>query len=395
MGGGRLSSVTVCLFAYLNLNMYILEKNINTTFRGSLMFEIVKYLLKYKKSLYAIILVAAVFLVLKMAYFFMPFFIALIISSVIEPFVKIICKKTTLVRKYSAIIALIIVFSILIGIIIVSTILITSEITNLLSDFPKFGNDIFKSVENVSRFLKLEDVNVSDDVKQFVINTTNEVLGKGLGYLKDFLINFLDLITRIPSFIVYLIITILATYFITTDRILLLDDIEQRVPKKWIRNANNNFQSVISILGKFLKAELTLVFISFILVLIGLYIFEFLGMNVRSPFLIALGIGFVDLLPILGSGTVMLPWGIALIILGDVTLGVSVLGLLVLITVVRQVLEPKIVSNNLGIHPLYTLIAMYIGFKMSGVLGLLFGPIILIIIINCLTMYMKYFVNDD
>lgn len=375
--------------------MYILGKNINTSFRGSLMFEIIKYLLKYKKSLYAIILVAVVFLVLKMAYFFMPFFIALIISSVIEPFVKFICKKTTLVRKYSAIIALVIVFSILIGTITVSAILITSEITNLLSDFPKFGNDIFKSVENVSRFLKLEDVNVSDDVKQFVINTTNEVLGKGLGYLKDFLINFLDLITRIPSFIVYLIITILATYFITTDRILLLDDIEQRIPKKWIRNANNNFQSVISILGKFLKAELTLVFISFILVLIGLYIFEFLGMNVRSPFLIALGIGFVDLLPILGSGTVMLPWGIALIILGDVTLGVSVLGLLVLITVIRQVLEPKIVSNNLGIHPLYTLIAMYIGFKMSGVLGLLFGPIILIIIINCLTMYMKYFVNDD
>jgi len=375
--------------------MNILEKNTNTIFRGSLMFEIIKYLLKYKKSLYAIILVAAVFLVLKMAYFFMPFFIALVIASIIEPFVKFICKKTTLVRKYSAIIALVIVFSILIGIITVSAILITSEITNLLSDFPKFGNDIFKSVENVSRFLKLEDVNVSDDVKQFVINTTNEVLGKGLGYLKDFLINFLNLITRIPSFIVYLIITILATYFITTDRILLLDDIEQRIPKKWIRNANNNFQSVISVLGKFLKAELTLVCISFVIVLIGLYVFEFLGMNVKSPFLIALGIGFVDLLPILGSGTVMLPWGIALIILGDVTLGVSVLGLLVLITVVRQVLEPKIVSNNLGIHPLYTLIAMYIGFKVSGVLGLLFGPIILIIIINCLTMYMKYFVNDD
>lgn len=359
------------------------------------MFEIIKYLLKYKKSLYAIILVAAVFLVLKMAYFFMPFFIALIISSVIEPFVKFICQKTTLVRKYSAIIALVIVFSILIGVITVSAILITSEITNLLSDFQKFGNDISKSVENVSRFLKLEDVNVSDDVKQFVINTTNEVLGKGLGYLKGFLINFLNLITRIPSFVVYLIITILATYFITTDRILLLDDIEQRVPKKWIRNANNNFQSVISVLGKFLKAELTLVFISFILVLVGLYIFEFLGMNIKSPFLIAIGIGFVDLLPILGSGTVMLPWGIALIILGDVTLGISVLGLLVLITVVRQVLEPKIVSNNLGIHPLYTLIAMYIGFKVSGVLGLLFGPIILIIIINCLTMYMKYFVNED
>lgn len=358
------------------------------------MLDILKNLLKYKKTLYVLLLVAAVFLVLKMACFFMPFFIALIIATLMEPFIKLICRKTKLVRKYSAIIALIVVFSVSIGVIVISTILITAEITNILSDFSRFGNDIFKSVENVSRVLKLEDVNVSDDVKQFVINMTNEVLDKGLGYFKDFLINILNLATQIPSFIVYLIITILATYFITTDKISLLDDIEQRVPKKWIKKANTQFQSVISVLGKFLKAEITLVFISFLLVLIGLYIFKFLGMNVKSPFLIALGIGFVDLLPILGSGTVMIPWGIILIIMGDVTLGVSVLGLLVLITVVRQFLEPKVVSNNLGIHPLYTLIAMYIGFKVSGVLGLLIGPIILIIIINFLTAYMKYFVDD-
>lgn len=358
------------------------------------MLDILKNLLKYKKTLYVLLLVAAVFLVLKMACFFMPFFIALIIATLMEPFIKLICRKTKLVRKYSAIMALIVVFSVLIGVIVISTILITAEITNILSDFSRFGNDIFKSVENVSRVLKLEDVNVSDDVKQFVINMTNEVLDKGLGYFKDFLINILNLATQIPSFIVYLIITILATYFITTDKISLLDDIEQRVPKKWIKKANTQFQSVISVLGKFLKAEIMLVFISFLLVLIGLYIFKFLGMNVKSPFLIALGIGFVDLLPILGSGTVMIPWGIILIIMGDVTLGVSVLGLLVLITVVRQFLEPKVVSNNLGIHPLYTLIAMYIGFKVSGVLGLLIGPIILIIIINFLTAYMKYFVDD-
>ncbi|MBP3463381.1 MAG: sporulation integral membrane protein YtvI [Clostridia bacterium] len=358
------------------------------------MLDILKNLLKYKKTLYVLLLVGAVFLVLKMACFFMPFFIALIIATLMEPFIKLICRKTKLVRKYSAIIALIVVFSVLIGVIVISTILITAEITKILSDFSRFGNDIFKSVENVSRVLKLEDVNVSDDVKQFVINMTNEVLGKGLGYFKDFLINILNLATQIPSFIVYLIITILATYFITTDKISLLDDIEQRVPKKWIKKASTQFQSVISVLGKFLKAEITLVFISFLLVLIGLYIFKFLGMNVKSPFLIALGIGFVDLLPILGSGTVMIPWGIILIIMGDVTLGVSVLGLLVLITVVRQFLEPKVVSNNLGIHPLYTLIAMYIGFKVSGVLGLLIGPIILIIIINFLTAYMKYFVDD-
>ena len=159
------------------------------------MLDILKNLLKYKKTLYVLLLVAAVFLVLKMACFFMSFFIALIIATLMEPFIKLICRKTKLVRKYSAIMALIVVFSVLIGVIVISTILITAEITNILSDFSRFGNDIFKSVENVSRVLKLEDVNVSDDVKQFVINMTNEVLDKGLGYFKDFLINILNLAT--------------------------------------------------------------------------------------------------------------------------------------------------------------------------------------------------------
>ena len=116
--------------------------------------------------------------------------------------------------------------------------------------------------------------------------------------------------------------------------------------------------------------------------MIGLYIFKFVGLNVKSPFLIALGIGFVDLLPILGSGTVMLPWGIIEIIMGDVTLGICIIGLLVFISLVRQFLEPKIVSTHLGIHPLYTLISMYIGFKFSGIIGLLIGPIVLIIVMN-------------
>ena len=123
-----------------------------------------------------------------------------------------------------------------------------------------------------------------------------------------------------------------------------------------------------------------------------------IGLNVKSPFLIALGIGFVDLLPILGSGTVMLPWGVIEIIMGNVELGLAVIGLLIFISLVRQFLEPKIVSSHLGIHPLYTLISMYIGFKISGVLGLLIGPIVLIIILNFFNENNKRFslvVNED
>ena len=94
----------------------------------------------------------------------------------------------------------------------------------------------------------------------------------------------------------------------------------------------------------------------------------------------------------------MLPWGVIEIIMGNVELGLAVIGLLIFISLVRQFLEPKIVSSHLGIHPLYTLISMYIGFKISGVLGLLIGPIVLIIILNFFNENNKRFslvVNED
>ena len=107
-------------------------------------------------------------------------------------------------------------------------------------------------------------------------------------------------------------------------------------------------------------------------------------MKVESPFLVALGIGFVDLLPILGSGTVMVPWGIFEIIEGEFVLGFSILGLLIFISIVRQVLEPKIVSNQIGVNPLYTLMSMYVGFKIYGIPGLIIGPVIFVIVVSVL-----------
>ena len=106
----------------------------------------------------------------------------------------------------------------------------------------------------------------------------------------------------------------------------------------------------------------------------------FLGFNVKYPLLIALITAFVDALPILGSGTVLVPWAIISALDGDINLGVALVVLWIIMCVVRQFIEPKVVSNKLGIHPIFTLIAMYTGFKLFGVMGLLVGPIALIII---------------
>ena len=100
----------------------------------------------------------------------------------------------------------------------------------------------------------------------------------------------------------------------------------------------------------------------------------------KFPLIIALVIAFVDALPILGAGTVLTPWAIISAFNGNITLGICLIVLYIIVLVVRQFLEPRIVSNKIGIHPIFTLIAMYTGFKISGLIGLFIGPIIFIIL---------------
>lgn len=94
----------------------------------------------------------------------------------------------------------------------------------------------------------------------------------------------------------------------------------------------------------------------------------------------ALLIAFSDALPILGSGTVMIPWAVICSMRGNINLAIALVVLFVIISIVRQLLEPKVVSNEIGIHPIFTLASMYTGYKIIGILGMLIGPIVIIIL---------------
>ena len=192
----------------------------------------------------------------------------------------------------------------------------------------------------------------------------------------------LNTLTSLPKIGIYIVITILALYFMCTDKIYMLDQIEHHLPEKWVKNLSRHVKALVKALGCYLKAQLKLVLISFIISLIGLYIFSISGMNIKYPLMIAIGIAIVDALPIFGSGTVMVPWAIISAFNGDVRLGVAILVLWIVMCVVRQILEPKIVSGQIGIHPIFTLIAMYTGFRFLGLIGMFFGPIVLIILKN-------------
>lgn len=318
----------------------------------------------------------------KLIVFYLPFLIAFIISLIMEPWIRWIMKRFKLSRKISAIIVFIITFGLIIALLSFGIGSLISESTNLLDKFNDYYDLISLKIDNIINGMNFSRFKMPAEISQIVQNASSSVLERISGWMQKFLSKFLSIITSIPTVGIYFGITILSLYFICTDKIYMLDELEHHLPEKWMKKISRHLREIIKSLGGYLKAQFKLVAISFAICLIGLYIFYFCGLNVGYPLLIALAIGFVDALPILGSGSIMIPWAIISGLNGDIRLGFSILTLWIIMILIRQFIEPRIVSGNIGIHPIFTIIAMYTGFKILGVIGMFIGPIILIILKN-------------
>lgn len=341
-----------------------------------------------KRIGYLAIAIFLTFLAFKLSLFYMPFLIAFIISLFMEPGIKKLMKKFKFSRRLSSIIVFIITFGIIIGILIWGVITLASESTNLLRSFNDYYNKAYSQIQNWVGNINIDSLKIPSELLDIAKNTAFSVLNSLAKWIQAFFTNFVSSITSIPAIAIYFSITILALYFICTDKIYILDELEHHLPEKWMKELSKHLRELIKVLGGYLKAQATLVFISFLICLIGLYILYFLNFSVKFPLLIALGIAFVDALPILGSGTAMVPWGVVSALNGDFKLGVAIIVLWIVMSVVRQFIEPKIVSGNIGIHPIFTIAAMYTGFKFMGVIGLFIGPIVLIILKNIFSRFL-------
>lgn len=247
-----------------------------------------------------------IFLVLvfsaKLFAFYVPFLIAYLISLLVEPLIKWLHKKTDFSRKTSSILVLATVFLVLIGLISWGTISLISESTNLLGALNTYLEKAIDWVNFALKKIDMDKLALSDEIKQMIQATSSDFLNNVINFLKNTLTNFLENLKSIPTMLVYIVITILATYFITSDKIYIWDRLEHHVPKKILGKIATKVQKITTSLGSYLKAEMILIGISFILVLMGLNIFYLMGMNVGYPLLMALFIGFVDALPILRFG---------------------------------------------------------------------------------------------
>ncbi|MGI6124038.1 MAG: sporulation integral membrane protein YtvI, partial [Acetivibrionales bacterium] len=174
----------------------------------------------------------------------------------------------------------------------------------------------------------------------------------------------------LPQILIFFLVTILATYFMSSDKSVIIRYLDLQLPDTWLNKSRSITKNVFSAFFGWLRAQLILTSITFSELLIGLLI-----LKVNNALLVALLIALVDVLPVLGAGTVLIPWAIVNLILGNTKLGLSLALLYVIILFVRQLIEPKVLGKQIGVHPLFTLAGMYIGLRRWGVAGMFIGPL--------------------
>lgn len=340
------------------------------------------YLSLILKIIIVLLAFLGIFLSYKLAIFYMPFLIAIIISTLIEPIIKFLTKKTKLKRRTAITITLIVLVTIISLIISLLAGKLVSEGKSLLSNLNGYIEPLYDGAMNIINEIKNGNIQIPQEIIELVQNSLKGSIDTIQNFAISIVNKIINAITSIPTMLTYIFITVLAIIFICFDRQYIIDKFNKHVPKKWIEKFKEIIETTCSIAWNYIKAEAKLSGICFILILVGLTIFDICGLNVEYTILISVLTGFVDLLPLFGAGAVLIPWAIYLSFTGNIPLAIAVAILWIIWAVVKQLLEPKMVSHQMGMNPIFTLFGMYTGFRIFGVLGLMLGPIILLVIKN-------------
>ncbi|WP_044640878.1 sporulation integral membrane protein YtvI [Risungbinella massiliensis] len=319
-----------------------------------------------------------------------PFLIGWLIAILIEPIISWMERKTRMPRWLAITILLVLLLSLLFTFLVALVSEIIVELANLAEQLPSFLNDtgdtlvqdfiidnhdLKKTIDTVQAYLAKypqQQQGIQDSIQQNIQLLTERITT----WITDIFSTIGDFLSNLPYLLTVAVFITLGTFFISLDWPRLKKDTITFLPDRISVTVRTVAKDLRKALFGFIRAQLTLVSITGSIMLVGLLILQ-----VEYAFTIALLTLFVDLLPYFGVGSVMVPWIIYSLILGNYKLAIGLGVIYLIILVVRQVIEPKLVASNVGLDPLLTLVALFVGLRLIGVLGLILGPVVTVIVV--------------
>ncbi|BCJ86722.1 sporulation integral membrane protein YtvI [Effusibacillus dendaii] len=337
------------------------------------------FIMKYRIQLinFALFL-AAVFLIYLLLKWFLPFILPLLIgilvALLIEPLVRFLHRTIRIPRWISSLIALLLVCGGGLALLVVVSAKLVIELAALIRQIPDWVNYMVnRFYGDVMNWIILYNNNLGEELRT-KINQNLMTLGESVGRIGVSIAqSALQAISSIPNLLVILLLSLFISYFISKDFLHFKRKLRTFVSVDVREKGQVVYGDLMAAIGGYIRGQTILITITAVQVLAGLLI-----LRVPYAFSLALLAAFLDILPLLGTGTLFVPWILFSLISGDFKLGIGLLILYGFVLVVRQLLEPRILAGTLGVDPLSMIVVMYAGYTAAGFIGLLLAPFILL-----------------
>ena len=312
---------------------------------------------------------------------FAPFLLALLLAWALHPPVRWLQKKLGVSRKVLTMTVVILCFAAVGAALYGLCYMVYTQVRSLVENWTAVRQSVLDAFASLSVYLS----DLADKLPDSVATNTDDLLVELLNWLQSAIPSALDAslggagsaVARVPAFVVAAIVFMMASYFITADYPRLRFLVTDRLPPS-VREFGSNFRRIFrEAFGGYLKSQLILSLVVFFILAVGFSV-------IRQPYglLLALIFAVLDFIPIIGAGTIMVPWAAVDVVLGNYRSAIELMVIWGVIVLFRRLGEPKILGDQTGLSPILSLIGIYVGMRLAGVLGMIVGPLLLLVLIN-------------
>lgn len=318
---------------------------------------------------------------LRLLIFFMPFVVGWFIAYIASPVVNWLEKKIKLVKKLGSALIIIGVLTAVVFLFYMAGSRLWREIAVLMNDMPKMYEELEKGFGQIGDSTKgvfeRLPLGVQDGWHAFTSNL-DETAGDLIGKISEPTVTAAgNFAKKIPSVLIATIVTFISAYFFIAEREDVIRWSKHVMPDAIVKRMTMVMDNLKYAIGGYFKAQLKIMVVVFLLLLLG-----FLILGIHFNFLLAILIAFLDFLPFFGTGTALIPWALYKFMVGDYKMTAGLLVLYGITQLVRQLIQPKLVGDSMGMRPLVTLVFLYVGYRIGGVFGMIFAVPVGLIVIN-------------
>ena len=325
--------------------------------------------------------VLCLYLGYKLLGFFMPFVVGWVIAAIASPVVNWLEKRVKLIKKWGSALIIIGVLGMVGLLIYLLASTIAREVVSLIQNMPEMYQDLESGMDTIGESLngvfRLLPAGVQEGWHTMMDNL-EQTMGDIIGKLSEPTVSAAGRFAKgIPSALIATIVTFISAYFFIAEREDVIVWAKRIAPNALVSRMTMVVDNLKYAVGGYFKAQLKIMVVVYVLLLVG-----FLVLRIHFSFLLAFLIAFLDFLPFFGTGTAWIPWAVYKFMMGNYKMVAGLLILYGVTQLVRQLIQPKLVGDSMGLKPLVTLVLLYAGYKAGGVFAMIFAVPVGLIVIN-------------